>query len=231
MFALAQNGMTFNSHTWTRILFVFYVLSPAISSFIVLKRNDKVKNLKKWLLDVFDLKCKAIYYLFTLFGFVVFFTLRIAISGLTEVRPIYMFFLLLPVMLICGGMEETGWRHILQNELRKKHGFFLSVAFIGFLWYAWHIPLFLIPGTYQYEVFSLWMYAPFILGLSFFLGSIYEISGSVFLCVLFHSMINAGFDTLISPFAWSGTIVTATVMILVSLMAVLLHKKIKNRAS
>lgn len=220
MFALAQNGFILKSHLLVQILFVFYVLSPAVTSYILLKRSGQVNCLKEWLKNIFRFKSRIFNYFIVIFGVVLFYFVRIKISGLTEVQPFYMFFLLLPVMLVGGGMEETGWRYILQSELNKKYGFMLSSTFTGLIWYAWHIPLFLIPGTHQYETFNVWMYAVFVLGVAFFLGAIYTISNNVFLCVLCHTLINVGLEILISPFTWTGTIVTTVVMVLFSLAVV-----------
>ncbi len=225
MFALAQNGITLKDHPLVQILFILYALSPAMTSYILLKRSSKVNCLKEWLKNIFRLKSSIFHYFIVVFGVVLFYFLRIKISGLTEVQPFYMVFLLLPVMLVGGGMEETGWRYILQSEFNKKYGFMLSSVFTGLIWYAWHVPLFLIPGTHQYETFNIWMYAPFVLGVAFFLGAIYTISNNVFLCILCHTLINVGLEILVSPFTWTGTIVTTVAMILFSLLVVAAARK------
>lgn len=218
MYALAQFGITLKSHAWTQLLFIIYILMPAATSYITLKKNGKVKDLKEWFNTMFHFKSKIFHYSIVILGVALFFVLRIAVSGLTEMQPFYIFFLLIPVMVVGGGVEETGWRYILQSEFNKKFGFLLSSTFTGLIWYAWHLPLFMIPGTAQYETFDVWMYAPFLIGLAFLLGAIFTISNNVFLCVLCHAMINAGLETMISPFTWEGTIVTALALILISLV-------------
>lgn len=157
-----------------------------------------------------------------------FFASQILVSGLTEMQPIYMFLVFLPVMLVGGGLEEVGRRYILQPELSKKYGFILSAVITAVIWFAWHIPLFYIPGTSQYET-NLWMFAVSVLGLTFSIGAIRKISGSVFLAVLAHSMTNAGYSVFIYPKTWLGTIVMVVVMIAVSTIAVCVYNP-KNKS-
>jgi membrane protease YdiL (CAAX protease family) len=59
----------------------------------------------------------------------------------------YFLFLIIAVL-----SEEFGWRGYALDELQKNNSSFLSSVIIGFIWATWHIPLFLIKGTYQYEL-------------------------------------------------------------------------------
>ena len=240
LIALGQFGYTVNNWVHTlqqsmmNIPFAIYILSPAIASYIVLKKNNKIADFKEWLKTVFYVKNNISIYLFVIAGLVVYFLIHIAVSNRTEmVLPFYTFFLSLPGNLIIGGLEEAGWMYILQPDLDKKYGFILSAVFVGIIWIFWHIPLFFIPGTNHAEGFiNFWMFAVQLMAFRFFNGGIYRISGKgrVFMCVLFHTMFNAAspiFGTM--TMTWAGTIAANAVIILVSIVTVVIYDKKSRR--
>lgn len=215
------------------IPFAIYILSPAITSYIVLKRNGKIKGIKEWLKTVFYVKNTIYSYLFIILGLVLFFGVHIAVSNRAEmILPFYTFFLSLPGNLFIGGLEESGWMYVLQPRLDKKYGFVFSSVFIGVIWVFWHIPLFFIPGTNHCDgLINFWMFNVQVMSLSFFRGAIYKISGKgyVFVCVLFHTMFNAItpiFGT--TTMTWVGTIVANAAIICLSIVTVTIYNK-KNR--
>lgn len=239
LIALGQFG--YSVHNWVNsfqqlgmnIPFAIYILSPAIASYIVLKKNNKVADFKEWLKTVFYAKNNISIYLFVVAGLALYFLIHIAVSGHTEiVLPFYTFFLSLPGNLIIGGLEESGWMYILQPELDKKYGFVLSSVFVGVIWILWHIPLFFIHGTNHGEgLINFWMFAVQLMAFRFFNGAIYKISGKgrVFMCVLFHTMFNAAspiFGTM--TMTWQGTIAANAAIVLVSIITVVIYDK-KNR--
>lgn len=239
LISLGQFG--YSVHNWVyslqqfgmNIPFAIYILSPAIASYIVLKKNNKIADFKEWLKTVFYAKNNISLYLFVAGGLALYFLVHIAVSGRAEVvLPFYTLFLSLPGCLIIGGLEEAGWMYILQPELDKKYGFVLSSVSVGIIWTLWHIPLFFIPGTNHGEgLINFWMFAVQLIAFRFFNGAIYKISGKgrVFMCVLFHTMFNA-----VSPIfgtmtmTWAGTIAANAVIVLVSIATVVIYDR-KNR--
>jgi membrane protease YdiL (CAAX protease family) len=228
------------SDAWMNIPFVIYICSPMIASYIVLKRNGKVTGLKEWLKNIFILKCKISHYIFAILGIVIFFSIQIIASGGIEegglyilanikiTNPLFIFFLSLPVTLVMGGMEEAGWMYILHPELNKKYGFILSSIFVGLVWIVWHIPLFFIPGTLHYAgVVSFWMFGFSNIFGRFFYGALHKISGSIFLCILFHAMTNAGYNAFIFQRTWFGYITGFTVLFIFSAVLLIAHNKRK----
>ncbi|MNJ54809.1 CAAX amino terminal protease self- immunity [compost metagenome] len=212
------------------IPFAIYILSPAISSFIVLKKNNKIADFKEWLKTVFYARNNICLYLFVVAVLALYFFIHIAVSGRTEmVLPLYMFFLALPGNLIIGGLEEAGWTYILQPGLNKKYGFVLSSIYVGIIWLLWHVPLFFIPGTGQYEgLIGFGMFAVQIIAFRFLYGAIYKISGKghVFMCVLCHTMFNAATYAFgILPTTWARTIAANIVIVLVSIVTVVIYDK------
>jgi membrane protease YdiL (CAAX protease family) len=240
LIALGQFG--YSVHNWVHTLqqfgmnipFAIYILSPAIASYIVLKRNNKIADFKEWLKTVFYVKNNISIYLFVVAGLALYFLTHIAVSGRVEiVLPFYTFFLSLPGNLIIGGMEESGWMYILQPELDKKYGFVLSAVFVGIIWTLWHIPLFFIPGTNHGEgLINFWMFAVQLMSFRFFNGAIYKISGKgcVFMCVLFHTMFNAASPILgTTTMTWAGTIAANSILVLVSIVTVVIYEKKSRR--
>lgn len=215
------------------IPFAIYILSPAIASYLILKKNNKIADFKEWLNTVFYFKDNIIVYLFAAVGLILYFGVHMAVSGRTEmVLPFYMFFLSLPGGIIIGGLEEAGWMYLLQPELDKKYGFALASLFVGIIWVFWHIPLFFIPGTnHEAGLINFWMFTVQVMSFSFFRGALYQISGKgyVFVCMIFHAMFNA-----VSPIfgtmtmTWAGTITANAAMILFSIAAVMIYGR-KNR--
>ncbi len=217
------------------IPFAIYILSPAIASFIILKRNHKVTNLMDWLKTVFYVKNKIFPYLFVIAGLALYFGIHLAVSGRIELAlPFYAFFLSLPGNLIIGGLEETGWSYILLPGLNKKYGFVVSCLIAGVIWSFWHIPLFFIPGTNHGEgLINFWMFVVQLMAFRFFYGAIYRISGKggVFMCVLFHTMFNAAsplFGTM--TMTWAGTIAANAALVLISICTVAIYDRIAGDA-
>lgn len=210
--------------------FSIYILSPAIASYIVLKKNNKIAGIKEWLKRVFYLKNNIFVYLFMMAALTLYFGVHIAVSDRVEmVLPFYMFFPSLPGGVIIGGLEEAGWMYVLQPELDKKYGFLLASAFVGIIWIFWHIPLFFIPGTNHGEgLIHFWMFNIQVFSFSFFRGAIYKIAGKghVFVFLLFHTMFNA-----VSPIfgtmtmTWPGTIAANAAMIFLSIAVVIIYNK------
>lgn len=125
------------------IPFAIYILSPAIASYIVLKKNNKTINLWKWLKTVFYVKNNVYPYAFVAAGLVLYFSIHAFSLGRVEmVLPFYAFFLSIPGNLFIGGLEEAGWAYILQPALAKRFGYIVSCIITGIIWIAWHIPLF-----------------------------------------------------------------------------------------
>jgi membrane protease YdiL (CAAX protease family) len=236
LIVLGQFG--YSVHNWVNSLqqfaenvpFSVYILSPAIASYFVLRKNNKITGVKQWLKTVFYAPSQLSLYLFVIGGLALYFLIHTLVSDRIEIGlPFYTFFLSLPGNLIIGGLEEAGWMYILQPELNKKYGFVLSSLFTGVIWVVWHIPLFFIPGTNHGEgLINFWMFTVQLMAFRFYNGAIYNISGKsgVFMCVLFHTMFNAA-----SPIfggmtmTWTGTILANTVIVLVSILTVVLYNR------
>lgn len=237
LIVLGQFGFSVYSTVWESmqhpgmsIPFAVYILSPAIASYVILKKNRKISGFMEWLKTVFYVKNNISCYLFVGAGLALYFLIHLTVSGRTETAlPFYTFFLALPGNLFIGGMEEAGWMYILQPGLDKRYGYVLSSVSFGIIWLLWHVPLFFIPGTiHQAGAVNFGMFAVQLIAFRFFYGAIYKISGKgrIFLCVLFHTMFNAAspvFSTV--TMTWAGTAAANAVIVLVSIAAVVIYGK------
>lgn len=203
------NGITFATMPLLRLPYLLGGWSPTIASFVALKRDGAVEGLGEWLKPVFALRQNWQGY-----GLVVLFTLayilpQCLISGRgPEGAPLFLFPLFVVMMLLGGGLEEAGWRYVLQPELEKKLPFVPVVLVMALIWWLWHLPLFFIPGTGQvgsdYRLFGLT-----VLGLSFGLATLRRRTGSVWLCVLLHCAVNATIPVFAPGESLAGSLATA----------------------
>ena len=148
------------------------------------------------------------------------------ISGYENGFPLYAIFVMIPVMLLGGGLEEAGWRYILQPELEKKYKFIISTLIVSTIWWLWHLPLFYIQGVGQYGQNYL-AFGISILGETFALASIRKNTNSVWLCVLSHCIVNSLFGIFIINDNILGNIVTTIILIFSSLVLVKVNNKKK----
>lgn len=211
------------------ILYLPYILggfSPTIASYISLKKNKQIKGFKDWIKHIFDFKHSLLSYLMVLIFGVVYILPQIFISGYESGAPLYTIVFMIPMMLVGGGLEEAGWRYILQPELEKKHSFILSTLFVSVIWWLWHLPLFFIQGVNQYGQ-NYFAFGLGILGLTFSLASIRKNTNSVWLCVLLHCIVNSLGGIYIINDNIIGSLVTSIILIIMSFVLVKINNKKK----
>lgn len=218
------NGILLNENYFLYIPYLLGGWSPTIASFIALKKNNKVAGFKEWLKNVFDFKHNIFSYLIVIILAVLFILPQCLISGYENGFPLYLIVPMLPVMLFTGGLEETGWRYILQPELEKKYKFIISTLIVSIVWWLWHLLLFFIPGTLQYGQ-SYLAFGINILGLTFALASIRKNTNSVWLCVLFHCITNALSGIYVINNNIYGNIVSAIILVFISLVLVKINDR------
>lgn len=93
-----------------------------------------------------------------------------ALGGTTslELPPWWVVPVVVGYVLVLGGPlgEELGWRGHLLPALEARRGPTVATLVVGTVWFAWHLPLFLIPGTIQGSI-PLWVFAGQIVTTSF----------------------------------------------------------------
>ncbi len=212
------------------IPFAIYILSPAIASYVVTRKDEKTTHFREWLKTIFYYKNNGFPYVFVTVGLLLYFSIHVIVSGCAEmVLPFYTLLFSLPGNLFIGGLEEAGWSYVLQPKLDQKFGYVFSCIITGGIWILWHIPLFFIPGTNHEEgLIDFRMFAVQCLALRFFLGGICKISGksSTFMCVLFHTIFNAASFTFAAlTVTWKGAMVADGVIVLVSSVTVVFYNR------
>ena len=219
-------GTSLNDNKWLYVPYLLGGWSSTIASYISLRRSSKAADMKDWLKNIFDFRHPVFSYLMVVIMAILFILPQCFISGYENGAPVFAIVVMIPVMLVGGGLEEAGWRYILQPELEKKYPFTVSTIIVSVIWWLWHLPLFYIQGAAQYGQ-NYFAFGISILGLSFALASIRKNTGSVWLCVLFHCIENSLSGIyVINDNIW-GNITAATILILCSCALVKVNDKIK----
>lgn len=206
------------------ILFAVGGNAPPIVSYVVLKKEHIITGFKQFAKYAFAVKQRPWNYALLIIFICLYFGVPALMEGISNGAKLYIAFLSIPLMTLFGGLEELGWRYILQPALERQLPFGIATSLTACVWAVWHAPLFFIAGTIQsglsFELFFIMVF-----GMSFALAAIYYTSKSIWLCILFHSMINA----LSSSWVIQDSIVikacTTLSMIALSFVVVIYHKK------
>lgn len=220
------NGILLNDNKWLYAPYLLGGVSPAIASYCSLRRTDKVADMKEWLKNIFDFRHHIFSYLMVVIMAILFFLPQCLISGYENGAPLFAIIVMIPMMIVGGGLEETGWRYILQPELEKKYSFTLSTVMVSIIWWLWHLPLFYIQGVNQYGK-NYFIFGITVFGLSFALACIRKITDSVWLCVLFHSIVNSLWGIYVIHDTLWGSITATVILVLCSYTLVKINGKIK----
>ncbi|MEG4294051.1 CPBP family intramembrane metalloprotease [Microcoleus sp. C2C3] len=171
------------------IPYIIGVLAPAISSYIIYRQFNKDFIPESFVKYIFgkkiDRKAWLIFGLFTIWRL-----LMIWIAfGINRPISILSIIINLPLLILFGGLEELGWRGILQPQLEKVVNYSPSILMVGTIWSIWHLPLWFIKGTVQSSFpFGLYLFSGIILTSSF--TTLYKYTSNLFLCVLSHAWFN-----------------------------------------
>lgn len=220
------NGISMDDNKWLYLPYLLGGWSPTIASYFVLKSGNKVANVFDWLKNVFDFRHRASSYLMVAILAIIFILPRCLICGYEKGAPLYAIVVMIPVMLAAGGLEEAGWRYILQPELEKKHSFPVATVIVSVIWWLWHFPLFYMQGAGQcgqnYFAFGI-----NVLGLSFALASIRKTTGSVWLCVLLHCTVNSLLGIyMVNDNIW-GNMISTAILVLCSYAFIIINSRTK----
>ena len=220
------NGISLNDNKWLYAPYLLGGWSPTIASYLSLKSNSKVADIKEWLKNIFDFQHNIFSYLMVVIMAVIFILPQCFIFGYENGAPIFAIIIMVPMMLDMGGLEEAGWRYILQTEFEKRYSFTVSTIIVSIIWWLWHLPLFYIQGVSQYGQ-NYFAFGINVLGLSFALASVRKNTGSVWLCILFHCIVNSllGIYVLHDSDSIWGNITVAVIVILCSYALVKINDK------
>lgn len=122
--------------------------------------------------------------------------------------------------------EEFGWRGFAQDRLQARWGFLKGSLVLGLVWGSWHLPLFFVVGSGQYETGNPALLFPAfviqVMAMSILYTWIYNNTNrSIWGAVFFHFMINFSAVLLLSVAEISDAylyIVNAGLMVLAALI-------------
>jgi membrane protease YdiL (CAAX protease family) len=114
--------------------------------------------------------------------------------------------------------EELGWRGYVLDGLLRERGALAASLLLGVGWWLWHLPLFVVDGTYQAGLGvgtpAFWLFGYFIVLYSVLYTWIHANTGrSTLAAVLFHFAINATGELL--PSTLAADLVAAVVLLVV----------------
>ncbi|KRG17040.1 peptidase [Lederbergia galactosidilytica] len=182
------------------ILFILGGVAPGITEIWLKKKYSSKEEFNSFIRNIKNYKHPLAWYLFTVgLAFAACF-LPTLWGGASMENPLYLAFINFPIMIIGGGLEEIGWRGYLQPALQKKWSSFTSTLIVGSIWaiwhLIWHLPLWFIVGSNQMSMNFLW-FTIIALALSFLMTVIYLTTKSIFLCIIFHALINSFWEVYI----------------------------------
>lgn len=116
-----------------------------------------------------------------------------------EALPLWALPLAFLYIFACMGPlgEELGWRGFLLGRFLSRWGLAKSGFLLGLVWSAWHLPLFVIPGTIQSRLAELGLllavpgYFVYTVCICLLMTVLYVRSGgNLLLCMVFHTVCN-----------------------------------------
>lgn len=204
------------------ILFVIGGNAPPLVAYVVLKREQRIKGFKQFISAAFAVKQKSKHYALVLLFLALYYGIPGLMQGVTLHTKLYVGLLSILPMIFLGGLEELGWRYILQPALEKRFPFVAATSITAVIWSIWHLPLFYISGTGQYN-WNFGLFSLMVFGLAFALAALLRISKSIWLCILLHSSINGMLSSWYVEDSFPIRAVTALALIIFS-TALIIYK-------
>ncbi len=184
--------------TYPEILDVLFLIigggSSAIWGIIISIKSKRVDSGLKILFHFFDVRQAAAAYGVTVGFIAIVFAPQLCSGLVVDGVKWYAFFILFFQSILFGGIEEIGWRYTFGPLLEKKLPFFIATMLTFVSWGLWHYMYFYITNTLPYIQHGSFLVG--LLGSSFILGAIYRLTNSLWLCVLYHCLLNVFSQTL-----------------------------------
>ena len=199
-------------------------LSSAIWGAIISIRYHH-SSFKQLVRDFFQVKQAPLNYLLILI-FIGLDFLPLILSGGMLIQVWYLPIILFVKSLVFGGIEEIGWRYFFQPTLQEKLTYLVSTLCTFVAWSLWHILYFYIDGSLA-TIHLL----PFLLGLlsnCFILSSIYTKTGSLWLCVMTHALVNALSQLSSAESLWLSLVIKVLIILLAMKIASTSMEKVKS---
>ena len=219
-YILSSNSILYPK-AWNTIFMIIGGTSSALWGIIISLKAKRVKSIPKLIKEFFHIKQSVLYY-----GMVLLFVMIIFGEQLFDFRLVddlrwYSFFIYFVIAIVFGGIEEIGWRYTFQPLVEKKANFEIACIVTFVSWCTWHYMYFYITNSLHNI-----QHISFIIGLlgsCFVLGAIYYISNSLWVCVLYHCLLNMFSQTML-PNDLSKVIIYNIIAIIVAIFIVRFKK-------
>lgn len=185
-----QFGFLKYGTTLSMILFLIGGNGPPIASYILLKKWGKIDGIIDFLKLNFNAKASLKDYSLVVLLLLLHFIIPILLFSTNREVPLYYGLAMIPINIFGGGLEEIGWRGILQPYLEELISFTNATITVAIIWSVWHLPLWYIVGTFQSDISFLY-FGVAVVGMSFAIAAIRKVTENIFLCILFHSILNS----------------------------------------
>ena len=178
------------TNIWASLLFILMNLLPMSVAFVFMRISGELSGIGKIAKAAFLPHESWHAYAAALTVPLVYYGVSILMGNVTFTgSPVSAAVAYFPWTLLQGGLEEVGWRWYLQTHITIKKSFVLKMLVISVIWFVWHIPIYrlswITAGSSNYLVFFL-----MILGNTFTLGAVKELSRGSIPCIFAHMLID-----------------------------------------
>ncbi len=186
-----------NTNIWASVLFIFMNLLPMLVAFGFVQMSGEMSGIGQILKAAFSPHERRYAYVTALAVPLIYYGISVLLGNVTFTgSPFSAMIAYFPWTLLQGGLEEVGWRWYLQTHISIKKSFVLKMLVISVIWFIWHFPIYRLPwitaGSSNYLIFFL-----MILGNTFTLGAVKELSRGSIPCILAHMLIDTAAVTML----------------------------------
>ena len=176
-----------------KIFLLFGIFAPFVSASVLTWSNDGRVGVRRLIKRGFDWNFPYYIYLFIIIAPILNALIAyLLVGGKTPNTNLLSLSGTFVIYFFLGGSfgEEFGWRGFALAKMLERTGASAAALLIGLLWATWHLPLFWIAGTSQFNT-PIWLYLIYVTALSFQYTWIYlRTNGNIFACLLFHTFTN-----------------------------------------
>lgn len=213
------------NNIWASVLFILMNLLPMIVALVFSLIKKEVKNVREFLKKTFLQRETFLAYMFAVATVVLYYGISVFLNNVNYTgNSVLSILAYLPWALLQGGLEEVGWRGYLQTHLNIKNNLILNFLVISIVWFVWHLPLYQLPwitsASSNYFIFYL-----LILGNTFTLGAVKEVSKGTLPCILAHMLIDSLAVVMLVQSKIFPILILVVIEMLASFLAIKIIKK------